>query len=145
MFTHALRSLIRLVFVFGSLGAGCTPTEIEVGARDPANPTAPVASLAPVGAALAPGFDPQSSEATDHGAHSHSGHGMGHGAPGGSPSSEHAGHAQQPDHAGNVNPAAGAWTCPMHPEVRKLEPGNCPICGMKLEPAAPSKPDGGTP
>jgi P-type Cu+ transporter len=25
-------------------------------------------------------------------------------------------------------------TCPMHPEVRQLGPGNCPICGMALEP-----------
>jgi membrane fusion protein, copper/silver efflux system len=24
------------------------------------------------------------------------------------------------------------WTCAMHPEVRKDEPGNCPICGMQL-------------
>jgi len=24
------------------------------------------------------------------------------------------------------------YTCPMHPEVRKGEPGNCPICGMPL-------------
>ena len=26
------------------------------------------------------------------------------------------------------------YTCPMHPEVRQAEPGNCPICGMALEP-----------
>jgi P-type Cu+ transporter len=25
-------------------------------------------------------------------------------------------------------------TCPMHPEVRQVGPGNCPICGMALEP-----------
>jgi len=25
-------------------------------------------------------------------------------------------------------------TCPMHPEVRQLGPGSCPICGMALEP-----------
>lgn len=25
------------------------------------------------------------------------------------------------------------WTCPMHPEVIKSSPGNCPICGMTLE------------
>ncbi len=24
------------------------------------------------------------------------------------------------------------WTCPMHPEVVKFEPGECPICGMDL-------------
>jgi len=26
------------------------------------------------------------------------------------------------------------WTCPMHPEIRRDRPGNCPICGMTLEP-----------
>ncbi|TWB15438.1 Cu+-exporting ATPase [Nitrospirillum amazonense] len=26
------------------------------------------------------------------------------------------------------------YTCPMHPQVRRSEPGNCPICGMTLEP-----------
>lgn len=34
-------------------------------------------------------------------------------------------------------PSAGAnviYTCPMHPEVRQEGPGNCPICGMALEP-----------
>ena len=30
------------------------------------------------------------------------------------------------------------YTCPMHPEVRQDHPGNCPICGMALEPAAPT-------
>ncbi|HYO86597.1 MAG TPA: heavy metal translocating P-type ATPase [Dermatophilaceae bacterium] len=27
------------------------------------------------------------------------------------------------------------WTCPMHPEIRRPDPGSCPICGMALEPA----------
>ncbi len=26
------------------------------------------------------------------------------------------------------------YTCPMHPQVRQVGPGNCPICGMALEP-----------
>lgn len=26
------------------------------------------------------------------------------------------------------------YTCPMHPNVKKDKPGNCPICGMKLVP-----------
>jgi P-type Cu+ transporter len=31
--------------------------------------------------------------------------------------------------------AEGAiYTCPMHPEVRQVGPGSCPICGMALEP-----------
>ncbi len=30
------------------------------------------------------------------------------------------------------------WTCPMHPEIIRPEPGSCPICGMALEPLTPS-------
>ncbi|WP_431097657.1 heavy metal translocating P-type ATPase [Polaromonas aquatica] len=30
------------------------------------------------------------------------------------------------------------YTCPMHPEIRQDHPGNCPICGMTLEPLMPS-------
>ena len=30
--------------------------------------------------------------------------------------------------------AGGEWTCPMHPEIVRDRPGNCPICGMALEP-----------
>jgi Cu+-exporting ATPase len=26
------------------------------------------------------------------------------------------------------------YTCPMHPEIVRDQPGNCPICGMALEP-----------
>jgi Cu+-exporting ATPase len=42
-------------------------------------------------------------------------------------------------------PAAGGatvWTCPMHPEIRRDEPGACPICGMALEPLAPTAEEG---
>ncbi|WP_390954315.1 copper-transporting P-type ATPase [Paraburkholderia fungorum] len=35
-----------------------------------------------------------------------------------------------------TDPARVEYTCPMHPQVRQLGPGNCPICGMSLEPVA---------
>ena len=42
--------------------------------------------------------------------------------------------------------AAGAmWTCPMHAQIRQSGPGNCPICGMALEPEAPSLDDAPNP
>jgi Cu+-exporting ATPase len=33
-----------------------------------------------------------------------------------------------------------SFTCPMHPEVRKDQPGACPKCGMGLEPVAGAQP-----
>ena len=32
-------------------------------------------------------------------------------------------------------PEGTIYTCPMHPEVRQVGPGGCPLCGMALEPA----------
>jgi Cu+-exporting ATPase len=66
----------------------------------------------------------------DHAAHGHAAH-------------EHAAH----EHAACCHAAAPPapppavtagqkleWTCPMHPEIIRDAPGNCPICGMALEP-----------
>ncbi len=45
----------------------------------------------------------------------------------GSLESEHAAHEQ-----------GAVWTCSMHPQIRMDKPGQCPICGMDLIPAAPA-------
>jgi Cu+-exporting ATPase len=37
------------------------------------------------------------------------------------------------------------YTCPMHPEVRQVGPGACPICGMALEPASVTADEGPNP
>ncbi|WP_375785218.1 heavy metal translocating P-type ATPase [Bradyrhizobium sp. Pha-3] len=42
-------------------------------------------------------------------------------------------------------PAGTIYTCPMHPEVRQVGPGSCPICGMALEPEQISLDDGPDP
>ena len=47
--------------------------------------------------------------------------------------------AHTSDRAG---PPATAWTCPMHPEIRRDAPGACPICGMALEPLEPTAEEG---
>jgi Cu+-exporting ATPase len=31
-------------------------------------------------------------------------------------------------------PEGAIYTCPMHPQIRQVGPGHCPICGMALEP-----------
>src|SRR5688572_24729437 len=89
-------------------------------------------------------------------------------SPGATPSSEEAGQPRQVDeipvskhsshagehgsahikhechHAASVNKplvevsSDTVYTCPMHPEVRQVGPGTCPICGMALEPLMPS-------
>ncbi|CAN7171425.1 heavy metal translocating P-type ATPase [Paraburkholderia hospita] len=38
-------------------------------------------------------------------------------------------------------PDGTIYTCPMHPEIRQDHPGNCPKCGMTLEPLLPSLED----
>jgi Cu+-exporting ATPase len=39
-------------------------------------------------------------------------------------------------------PVGTIYTCPMHPQIRQVGPGNCPICGMALEPEAGGADDG---
>jgi Cu+-exporting ATPase len=41
--------------------------------------------------------------------------------------------------------AAAIYTCPMHPEIRQNGPGNCPICGMALEPETMTGEEGENP
>ena len=40
---------------------------------------------------------------------------------------------------------ASVYTCPMHPQIREPAPGNCPICGMTLEPVKASATPGENP
>ncbi len=42
------------------------------------------------------------------------------------------------DEQSSLNGSAAQYTCPMHPEVVTSAPGNCPKCGMALEPMTPS-------
>ncbi len=61
-----------------------------------------------------------------------------------------AGHDRRPHNqpgadAANDAPAGAKWTCPMHPEIVRNEPGACPICGMALEPSMPAAGNGRNP
>ena len=40
------------------------------------------------------------------------------------------------------SPRDTVYTCPMHPEIRRTAPGNCPKCGMALEPVMPTAEEG---
>jgi len=37
------------------------------------------------------------------------------------------------------------YTCPMHPQIRQMQPGSCPICGMALEPVTTGEDTGPSP
>ena len=51
-----------------------------------------------------------------------------------------------PSAAPDAEAGAGAvYTCPMHPEIRQDHPGNCPKCGMSLEPVLPDLDDAENP
>jgi Cu+-exporting ATPase len=42
-------------------------------------------------------------------------------------------------------PEGAIYTCPMHPEIRQIGPGSCPICGMALEPVTAAAETGPNP
>jgi heavy metal translocating P-type ATPase len=80
-------------------------------------------------------------------------------APVGAPSAHAHGHAHEGghDHATPVTAPAAApgaaktagkgveYTCPMHPQIRQIGPGSCPICGMALEPVIATGEAGASP
>ena len=95
-----------------------------------------------------PGHHAQRSPLAGHGGAAHP-HGHAHSHPQAPPAdgqtAEHAPAAalRPTAAAAGATPAAteggtvAIYTCPMHPEIRQERPGNCPICGMTLEPLIP--------
>jgi heavy metal translocating P-type ATPase len=71
--------------------------------------------------------------------HEHHHHGSGHSHP---PERDAGIHSSQGGYVDRAEtrqslPPSGEgviYTCPMHPQIRQVGPGNCPICGMTLEP-----------
>ncbi|WP_353472101.1 heavy metal translocating P-type ATPase [Salipiger sp. H15] len=53
--------------------------------------------------------------------------------------------AERPAPATGTMPGGTQYTCPMHPEIVRDAPGDCPICGMALEPVMPSAESGPNP
>jgi Cu+-exporting ATPase len=63
----------------------------------------------------------------------------------------HCDHAHHPHHHAATpptpqgDPAQVEYTCPMHPQVRQMGPGSCPLCGMALEPVLATAESGDSP
>jgi hypothetical protein len=128
----------------------CASTELEAGPRHPASPNAESAPLPRVGDMLdekAAGTTPPASSSAapnvGHAAHGPSPTGAAPeaGAPAAepTPARDRAAH-DAPNPSDDTRPQATQWTCPMHPEVVRSEPGKCPICGMKLVPRSKDSP-----
>ncbi|HEY9106514.1 MAG TPA: heavy metal translocating P-type ATPase, partial [Roseateles sp.] len=80
-----------------------------------------------------PTSDHQHHDRSGHAHHGHAAHDHGH--------HTHAPATAKP--AGDLGQVE--YTCPMHPQVRQMGPGNCPICGMALEPVVASAGSGESP
>jgi membrane fusion protein, copper/silver efflux system len=111
--------------------AGCVGSELEAPASHPGHPQARHGKVM-MSTALGPELDVRVEQ--DEGADSHAGHG------------DHSGHQHEPETAPEAPSApsqpAGAsatYSCPMHPEIVREEPGKCPVCGMKLVPKKGAK------
>ena len=80
-----------------------------------------------------------------------------HGEHGPGPALAHQAKAQPVQHGHQRPPAAPKptmvgtpemqveYTCPMHPQIRQMGPGSCPICGMALEPVLATAQTGDSP
>jgi hypothetical protein len=133
------------------LVTACVSTNVDVPRDHPANPAAPVAQLASTPALVttassaeetAPGRHQHGHD--QHGEHDqHGGHEQHKPTPATSAGTPRAAAAAPVASAGATKqsdkPPAEVWTCPMHPEVSKSGPGQCPICGMNLVKRAPGR------
>uniref|UniRef100_B0SXH5 Copper-translocating P-type ATPase n=1 Tax=Caulobacter sp. (strain K31) TaxID=366602 RepID=B0SXH5_CAUSK len=55
---------------------------------------------------------------------------------------EPAKYLDEDDKPAAATPEGAIYTCPMHPQIRQVGPGSCPICGMALEPVTVTAEDG---
>ena len=120
---------LLLPTILAALGGACSPGPAPVShsLHDPSNPSA-AEGVSPLGAVGR--SEPETPAAGEphapsgHGAHTHPqgrhDHGVGAG--------KDAGGALGVD----GDASAGAYVCPMHPEVTAAGPGRCPKCGMNL-------------
>jgi len=111
----------------------CVKSELDVSPDHPGNPDAHPGQVAP-STALRKEFRLAENSAPVNSPHA------GHERYSATPAPT-AGEASQPSSAApsQQTPDGITYVCPMHPEVVRKEPGECPICGMKLVPKKATK------
>jgi hypothetical protein len=124
----------------------CVSTNVDVPRDHPANPSAPVTQVAltPALTTTVSATEEAAPAAHQHGGHEQHGGRDQHGstpAASASPATPAPASAAAPAAPSTQadKPAAEVWTCPMHAEVVKSGPGQCPICGMNLVKRASGK------
>jgi hypothetical protein len=131
-FSTTVGGVSLILAMLGTVALGCVSSELELPATHPAHPRARLAEVHSTKAltqayALENGGEPVS-EGISSGAHTRHDHGS------------DAPDATVPHRQSTESPAAVAtFTCPMHPEIVRAEPGSCPICGMNLVPQKGAK------
>ena len=119
----------RALLGVGALLAACTRSQLEVPLTHPGHPHAQAGRVTQTAALTATyGLETKTDgavSATREHAHDH--------GPEAAP-----GKAEDRP-ATASEPASAVFTCPMHPEIVRKEPGKCPICGMSLVPKKDAK------
>jgi hypothetical protein len=130
------RRIVACVAAACAAVSGCVGSAWSVPTSHPGHPSASSGRLSPISVlgqessgSVHATPQPASTRPDEHARHGHDGG-----------SGEHAGHAGQAatheahDHDAAQQPSApaGRYACPMHPEVVRDTPGQCPICGMNL-------------
>jgi len=136
-------SLLPRVVLVAPLALACAPTALDTSGNRASNPQAAVAPL-PASEDPLRAAPPPPTKARTHPTEPEP---AGHHHPGAAPtpSNSSAGGGPNAPGADGRPDAKATWTCSMHPEIRRNEPGRCPVCGMNLVrvPPSPGR-DGGT-
>ena len=116
------RASLVLVASGVAFSSACVSTELAIRENHPAHTGA---NTVPLPALRQLGGDTPTVPDADHADHA-----------------SHAGHDAHADHASQEaegSPEATQYTCPMHPEIVRSGPGQCPKCGMNLVPKQKSE------